>query len=155
MKNLEQHVISPALILYRNIQIVIFLVALIVSYLFVYIKRKFKIDISGLLTLILILIATVVRVVVFFSFEEGGILNIIQLVLQAFVWYAIYYFVLEMLKVKHIIESQDEKENLSKAKRDRLYHLFLLIGFIIFIVGFGFIRYIKFYGDAVFYINNI
>ena len=60
-----------------------------------------------------------------------------------------------MLKVKHKIESKTVKEARSKAKRDSLYHMFLIIGILTYnclIVNFD---VIYFFGDKDFYKNYI
>ena len=130
MNNSQPYVRSPVLEVYRDIQNIVILVALISSYLFVFIRLKFKIDISGVLTLILILIAAIIRLLTFFSLKAGFARQIIQLETQILVWYSLYYFVIEMLKVKHKIESLTVSEARSKARRDRLCHQFLIFGFL-------------------------
>jgi hypothetical protein len=79
MKNLEEYVISPVLVIYREIQIIVILVALIATYLFVLIRLKFKIDFTGVLTLLLFLIATIIRVIYYFSKrEDEDLIDIIE-----------------------------------------------------------------------------
>jgi len=60
-----------------------------------------------------------------------------------------------MLKVKHNIESQTMLEASSKARRDRLCHIFLIIGFLAFMGLNAYIRAIRYFGDKAFYINYI
>ena len=75
------------------------------SYLFVFTKLKFKIDITGFLSLFLYLAAMVIRVVFYFIDKDIKELDIIQVESQILVWYSLYYFELEMLRIKQTIEA--------------------------------------------------
>ena len=60
-----------------------------------------------------------------------------------------------MLKVKHNIESQNMLEARFKARRDRLCHKFLIIGFLAYTGLSAYILVIKYFGDKDFYVKNI
>ena len=153
MKDLNEYQTSPVLEYYRKVQILVILVALISTYLFLFIRLKFKVDITGVLSLLLFLIATIIRVIDYFSQklnEEEEIFDIIQLECQILVWYSLYFFVIEMLKVKHKIESHCLSEARSKAKKDRICHKFLIVGLLAYMGLEAYILVIQ-YKDPTFF----
>ena len=151
MKDLNDYQTSPVLEYYRKVQILVILVALISMYLFLFIRLKFKVDITGVLSLLLFLIATIIRVIDYF-FEKliEEIFDIIQLECQILVWYSLYFFVIEMLKVKHKIESHCLSEARSKAKKDRICHKFLIVGLLAYMGLEAYILVIQ-YKDPTFF----
>ena len=100
-----EYVLAPLLNTIRKVQIIVILLALVSSYLFVFIKLKFKMDITGALSLLLYLVAMVIRAVDFFFDPNSGVIDIIQLESQILEWYSLYYFALEMLRIRHLIEA--------------------------------------------------
>jgi len=117
----DDYEIDPLVITLREIQIIVILVALVSSYLFVFKKLKFKIDITGFLSLLLYLVATLFRAVDYFFDPYNGIIDIIQLECMILVWYSLYYFELEMLRIKNIIEAASHSEYDRIAKRNRVF----------------------------------
>jgi hypothetical protein len=99
----------------------VILVALVSSYLYVFKKLKFKIDITGFLSLLLYLAATLFRAVDYFFDPYNGVIDIIQLECMILVWYSLYYFELEMLRIKNIIEAASHSEYDRIAKRNRVF----------------------------------
>jgi len=91
------------------------------SYLFVFIKLKFKIDITGFLSLFLYLAATVIRAVFYFIDRDIKQLDIIQIVSQILLWYSLYYFEIEMLRIKQTIEAASPSELKRIAKRHKVF----------------------------------
>jgi len=91
------------------------------SYLFVFIKLKFKIDITGFLSLFLYLAATVIRAVFYFIDRDIKQLDIIQIVSQILLWYSLYYFEIEMLRIKQTIEAASPSEYKRIAKRHKVF----------------------------------
>jgi len=91
------------------------------SYLFVFIKLKFKIDITGFLSLFLYLAATVIRAVFYFIDKQIKQLDIIQVEIQVFLWYSLYYFEIEMLRIKQTIEAASPSEYERIAKRHKVF----------------------------------
>jgi len=91
------------------------------SYLFVFTKLKFKIDITGFLSLLLYLVAMVIRAVFYFIDLDFVVLNIIQLESQILVWYSLYYYELEMLRIKQTIEAAIPSDYARIAKRHKVF----------------------------------
>ena len=117
----DEYVLAPLVNTIRKVQIIVILVALVSSYLFVFIKLKFKIDITGSLSLLLYLVAMLIRAVDYFFNPNSGVIDLIQLESQILVWYSLYYFALEMLRIKHMIEAASPAEYARKAKRHRFF----------------------------------
>ena len=117
----DDYEIDPLVITLREVQIIVILVALVSSYLFVFKKLKFKIDITGFLSLLLYLVATLFRAVDYFFDPYNGVIDIIQLECMILVWYSLYYFELEMLRIKKIIEAASHSEYDRIAKRNRVF----------------------------------
>jgi hypothetical protein len=117
----DEYVLAPLVNTIRKVQIIVILVALVSSYLFVFIKLKFKIDITGSLSLLLYLVAMLIRAVDYFFNPNSGVIDLIQLESQILVWYSLYYFALEMLRIKLMIEAASPAEYARKAKRHRIF----------------------------------
>jgi hypothetical protein len=117
----DEYVLAPLVNTIRKVQIIVILVALASSYLFVFIKLKFKIDITGSLSLLLYLVAMLIRAVDYFFNPNSGVIDLIQLESQILVWYSLYYFALEMLRIKHMIEAASPSEYSMKAMRHRIF----------------------------------
>ena len=115
------YVLAPLVNTIRKVQIIMILFALIFSYLFVFYKLKFKIDITGFLSLLLYLVAMLIRAVDYFFNPNSGVIDLIQLESQILVWYSLYYFALEMLRIKLMIEAASPAEYARKAKRHRIF----------------------------------
>ena len=101
----------------RKAQIIVLLVALVSSYIFVTKKLKFKIDITGYLSLLLYLAVTLIRAVFYILDPESGVLDIINSESQILLWYSLYYFELEMLRIKQTIEAASPSEYARIAMR--------------------------------------
>ena len=71
------------------------------------------------------------------------------------VWYSLYFLLLEMLKVKHKIESQTVLESRYKTRRDRISHIFLIIGFLAYMGLNAYALAIYYFVDIDFYENYI
>ena len=102
-------------------QIIVILVALVSSYLLVFKIIKFKIDITGFLSLLLYLAAMIIRAVIYFIELDIGVLYIIQGECQILLWYSLYYFELEMLRIKQTIEAASPSDYGRIAKRHKVF----------------------------------
>lgn len=68
-----------------------------------FIKLKFKMDFSGKLTLLLLLLASAIRFLAdFWNIGSEAFLTLIT-VCTTLIWLSLYYFVFEMLLIKHLI----------------------------------------------------
>lgn len=117
----DDYVLAPLINKIRKTQIIVILVALVSSYLFIFIKLKFKIDITGFLSLLLYLVGMMIRAVDYFFDPSSGVIDLIQLESQILVWYSLYYFTLEMLRIKYMIEAASPAEYAKIAKRHRVF----------------------------------
>lgn len=117
----DDYVLAPLINKIRKTQIIVILVALVSSYLFIFIKLKFKIDITGFLSLLLYLVGMMIRAVDYFFDPSSGVIDLIQLESQILVWYSLYYFTLEMLRIKYMIEAASPAEYAKIAKRLRVF----------------------------------
>ena len=102
-------------------QIIVILFALVSSYLFVFKKLKFKIDITGFLSLLLYLVAMIIRAVIYIIELDIGVLKIIQGDCQILVWYSLYFYELEMLRIKQTIEAEIPSDYGRIAKRHKVF----------------------------------
>jgi hypothetical protein len=62
----------------------------------------------------------VIRAVVYFIELDFKVLDIIQAEIQILVWYSLYYFELEMLRIKQTIESANPSDYGRIAKRNKV-----------------------------------
>jgi hypothetical protein len=69
-----------------------------------FIKLKFKIDFSGKFTLLLFLLASVIRFVADFLDIGSEAFLILITVCTTLIWLSLYYFVFEMLLIKYLIQ---------------------------------------------------
>ena len=87
---------------------------------FVFVKLKFKMDFSGILTLLLHLIVAVQRLVndfIFVTEESKSLLNNnLQVLGNGLIWISLYYFTFEMMIIKSTLAASSYQE-LKKAKR--------------------------------------
>ena len=83
---------------------------------FVFVKLKFKMDFSGILTLLLHLIVAVQRLVNDFIFVTEELNNNFQVLGNGLIWISLYYFTFEMMIIKSTLAASSYQE-LKKAKR--------------------------------------
>jgi hypothetical protein len=59
---------------------------------------------------LLYLVGMLIRAVDYFFDPSSGVIDLIQLESQILVWYSLYYFTLEMLRIKYMIEAASPAE---------------------------------------------
>ena len=96
-------------------EIVIF-ASMLMIFSFVFVKLKFKMDFSGILTLLLHLIVAVQRLVNNFIFVTEELNNNLQVLGNGLIWISLYYFTFEMMIIKSTLAASSYQE-LKKAKR--------------------------------------
>ena len=96
-------------------EIVIF-ASMVMIFSFVFVKLKFKMDFSGILTLLLHLIVAVQRLVNDFIFVTEELNNNLQVLGNGLIWISLYYFTFEMMIIKSTLAASSYQE-LKKAKR--------------------------------------
>jgi hypothetical protein len=96
-------------------EIVIF-ASMLMIFSFVFVKLKFKMDFSGILTLLLHLIVAVQRLVNDFIFVTEELNNNFQVLGNGLIWISLYYFTFEMMIIKSTLAASSYQE-LKKAKR--------------------------------------
>ncbi len=81
---------------------------------FVLVKLKFKIDFSGLITIVCKLIVSIQRLVTFYIFtnnEEDRIYNNCwQIFGNSLIWFSLYYFTFELFIIKSTLEASSAQE---------------------------------------------
>jgi len=68
---------------------------------------RFKIDISGTLTLFIHLFVSLVRLVGEYAVNDNGAQTIIFLNGVNMIWFSLYYFVCELMHIQNSLESPD------------------------------------------------
>ncbi len=92
---------------------IMILVSLIGLYAFVFIKLRFKIDFSGIVTLLLHLFVALQRVVNhFIDLKDWGKVyyDLAQILGECFIWISLYYFTFELFLIKSTVEAESLHE---------------------------------------------
>lgn len=114
------------------------LAVMLLAMTFVMYRIKMKIDLTGVLTLAIMLFAAFVRFIMQF-FDNGstmsGTFQTVQGVCQILVWFSLYYFTFEMEKIQVTLTSLDNpRSHINKHFRHKIVKLTLmslLIGYIL------------------------
>jgi hypothetical protein len=93
---------------------------------FVFVSLKFKVDFSGIVTLVLHFVVSALRVVN--SVRFSGYRNIIQVLSSCLIWISLYYFTYEMYFICATLSSENPKKH-EKLKKRILIEKIVLIGY--------------------------
>ena len=117
----------------KKVEIVTLFRIMFFVYLVIFLKLRFKIDLNGLLSLVLIFVITFLRLVAaFVIIDKTGtsILLLVQIPLLVAFWYSLYYYIVEMFRVKMVIESQSPQLYQISSRIISRIHKFLVIFYI-------------------------
>ena len=87
---------------------IIIFVSMFSIFFFVLLKLKFKMDLSGILTLLWLLIAALYRLIsheIYYSPASRILDNVMQVASNALIWISLCYFTFELTIIKSTIES--------------------------------------------------
>ena len=90
---------------------------------FVFYKLRFKLDFSGILTLLLHFSVSVMRVFKHYLGIGSRVYFILSIICNGLIWYSLYYFTIEMLIIKYLITEQPD--SYIKKKRQLTFLKFI------------------------------
>lgn len=99
-----------------------------------FIKLKFKIDFSGTLTLLLLLIAQCIRFIADFWDIGTESFLVLTSVCTTLIWLALYYFVFEMLLINYLIQETDAARFNEKKHRIWLLKWITFVLFLTYVI---------------------
>jgi CRISPR/Cas system-associated protein Csx1 len=85
----------------------IMLSVLTVVELYIFIKMRFKIDISGTLTLIVHLFVSLIRLIGDYAESKIALQRVLFLNGANMIWLSLFYFTCELMHIKNSLESKD------------------------------------------------
>jgi hypothetical protein len=93
---------------------------------FVFIRLKFKVDFSGIVTLLLHLVVSALRVINSVKFQATR--HILQVITSVLIWISLYYFTFEMAYIQATLSSDSSIQHYNKKRKITLIKI-ILIGY--------------------------
>ena len=101
--------------------------------LWVFIRLRLQVDKSGILTLVIYLLITIIRIINI-SLEN---LQVLIVVMGILIWFSLHYFTFEMWLIKIKLTSDDFKACQKQQKRVKLIKTLDVIFLLIFMIVYG------------------